>query len=147
MTTRNVAANDRVSLFLTDYAHQRPLKIFGRMRVTDARDDPALAAKLAEPDCLGRVERTVRITVEAFDWNCPQHITPRCTEAEFAEALTPVRREMECCERECKIAAQARGQCRDGGRGETPPRRQASSRRHPVRRSRRATERSLIGLV
>jgi hypothetical protein len=40
------------------------------MRVTDARDDPALAAKLAVPDYPGRVERTVRITVEAFDWNC-----------------------------------------------------------------------------
>ena len=75
VATENVAANDRVCLFLTDFAHQRRLKIFGRMRVTDARDDPALAAKLAVPDYSGRVERTVRITVEAFDWNCPQHIT------------------------------------------------------------------------
>jgi len=50
------------------------------MRVTDARGDPALAAKLTGSDYPGRVERTVRVTVEAFDWNCPQHITPRCTE-------------------------------------------------------------------
>src|SRR3954471_2762861 len=66
VTTGNVAANDRVSLFRTDYAHQRRLKIFGRMRMTDARDDPALAAKLAVPDYPGRIERTVRITVETF---------------------------------------------------------------------------------
>ena len=147
VATGTAAANDRLSLFLTDYAHQRRLKIFGRMWGADARDDPALAAKLAVPDYPGRVERTVRITVETFDWSCPQHITPRWTEAERAEPLMPVRREMECCEREGKIAAQVRGQCRDGGRGETPPRRQASSPRHPVYSSRRATERSLLGLV
>jgi uncharacterized protein len=95
VTTGNVAANDRVSLFLMDYAHRRRLKIFGRMQVTDAGDDPALAARLAVPDYPGQVERVVRITVEAFDWNCPQHITPRFTEAELTEALAPMRREME----------------------------------------------------
>ncbi len=63
--------------------------------MTDADDDPVLTAKLAVPDYPGRVERAVRITVEAFDWNCPQHITPRFTEAELAQALAPVRREME----------------------------------------------------
>jgi uncharacterized protein len=105
VATGTAAANDRLSLFLTDYAHQRRLKIFGRMWVADAGDDPALAAKLAVPDYPGRVERTVRITVETFDWSCPQHITPRWTEAERAEPLVPVRREMECCEREGKIAA------------------------------------------
>lgn len=90
----NVAGDDRVSLFLMDYAHQRRLKIFGRMRVVDARDDPALAEKLAIADYPGRVERAVLINVEAFDWNCPQHITPRFTEAEIAEALAPLHNEL-----------------------------------------------------
>lgn len=90
----NVAGNDRVSLFFMDYAHQRRLKIFGRMRVVDARDDPALAEKLAIADYPGRVERASLINVEAFDWNCPQHITPRITEAEIAEALTPLYNEL-----------------------------------------------------
>ena len=77
VTTGNVAANDRVSLFLMDYAHQRRLKIFGRMRDRRTRaTDPELAARLAVPGYAGRVERAVLITVEAFDWNCPQHITP-----------------------------------------------------------------------
>jgi predicted pyridoxine 5'-phosphate oxidase superfamily flavin-nucleotide-binding protein len=86
----NVAGNDRVSLFLMDYAHQRRLKIFGRMQVVDARADPKLAEKVAVPDYAGRVERAMLITVEAFDWNCPQHITPRFTEAEIRDALAPV---------------------------------------------------------
>lgn len=94
ITTGNVQTNDRVSLFLMDYVHRQRLKIFGRMRVTDAIDDPALKERLAVAGYAGRVERLVLITVEAFDWNCPQHITPRFTEAELKAALQPARDEM-----------------------------------------------------
>jgi predicted pyridoxine 5'-phosphate oxidase superfamily flavin-nucleotide-binding protein len=94
VSTGNVGGNDRVSLFLMDYAHQRRLKIFGRMRAVDPRADPALAEKVTVLDYLGRVERAVLITVEAFDWNCPQHITPRFTELEIREALAPVHNEL-----------------------------------------------------
>ncbi|CUX53742.1 MULTISPECIES: pyridoxamine 5'-phosphate oxidase family protein [Agrobacterium] len=83
ITTGNVRANDRVSLFLMDYAHRRRLKIFARMHIIDASDDPLLAKKLSVPDYSARVERLVLIAVEAFDWNCPQHITPRFTLAEL----------------------------------------------------------------
>ena len=51
-----------------------------RRRATDPR--PRRAVEL--PDYRARVERVVVIEVEAFDWNCPQHITPRYTEAEIA---------------------------------------------------------------
>ncbi len=95
VTAGNLAADDRVSLFLMDYAHRRRLKIFGRARATDARDDPALAARLGVAGYPGRVERAVLVAVEAFDWNCPQHITPRFTQAELADALAPVRQEMD----------------------------------------------------
>ena len=40
-------------------------------------------------------ERGVTIKVEAFDWNCPQHITPRISEAELAPAHAPVRQRLE----------------------------------------------------
>lgn len=91
VTAGNVAANDRVSLFLMDYARRRRLKIFGRMRIVDAADDPALAARLGVGDYPGRVERAVLVAVEAHDWNCPQHITPRFTQAELEGVLAPVR--------------------------------------------------------
>ena len=94
VTTGNVAGNDRVSLFLMDYAHQRRLKIFGHLRMVDVGDDPELAAQLALPGYAARVERAALIQVEAFDWNCPQHITPRFTQAELNEALAPVRAEL-----------------------------------------------------
>lgn len=83
ITTGNVTANDRVSLFLMDYAHRQRLKILGRIRIIDAADDPSLAERLTMPDYSARVERLVLIGVEAFDWNCPQHITPRFTLAEL----------------------------------------------------------------
>jgi predicted pyridoxine 5'-phosphate oxidase superfamily flavin-nucleotide-binding protein len=100
ITTGNVQANDRVSLFLMDYAHRQRLKIFGRMRIIDAADDPVLTERLAMPGYSGRIERAVLITVEAFDWNCPQHITPRFTEAELEAVLEPVRNELADLRRE-----------------------------------------------
>jgi hypothetical protein len=32
----------------------------------------------------GRMERAMVVEVEAFDWNCPQHITPRYTAEDVA---------------------------------------------------------------
>jgi predicted pyridoxine 5'-phosphate oxidase superfamily flavin-nucleotide-binding protein len=91
ITTGNVQAKDRVSLFLMDYANRLRLKIFGHMRIIDAADDPALAERLTVPGYAGRVERLALIAVEAFDWNCPQHITPRFTQAELEAALAHAR--------------------------------------------------------
>jgi predicted pyridoxine 5'-phosphate oxidase superfamily flavin-nucleotide-binding protein len=86
--------NDPVSLFLMDYAHRERLKILGRVAITDAKDDPDLTAKLVVEGYDARVERAVVIMIAAFDWNCPQHITPRFTEAELEVVLGPVRDEM-----------------------------------------------------
>ena len=91
ITTGNVAGNDRVSLFLMDYPNRRRLKLFGRMSVTDTRSDPDLARRFEVSGYRARVERTMLIHVEAVDWNCPQHITPRFTEAELADAMQPFR--------------------------------------------------------
>jgi hypothetical protein len=100
VTIDNVTGNDRISLFLMDYAHRRRLKIFGHMHFVDVSDNPELAARLAVPGYDAKVERAVTIDVEAFDWNCPQHITPRFTEAEFAEALAPIKDQIASLEAE-----------------------------------------------
>jgi uncharacterized protein len=95
ITTGNVAVNDRVSLFLMDYAHRRRLKVFGRLNVVDAASDPDLTARLQVPGYRATVERVMRIELAAFDWNCPQHITPRFSEAELAHTLEPLRTELQ----------------------------------------------------
>lgn len=91
----NLQGNDRVSLMLMDYANQRRLKILGRVRLVSAAEDQALLDRLQSPQYRAQVERAFVITVEAYDWNCPQHITPRFTEAEIEQALQPLRAELE----------------------------------------------------
>ncbi len=90
----NLSGNDRVSIFLMDYANQRRLKILGRVRLVEARDDAALMARLTMPGYPARVERAMVITVEGYDWNCPQHITPRFTREEIEEGVAPLRAEI-----------------------------------------------------
>ena len=51
--------------------------------------DRATMAKLAVPGYHARIERGFVISVEAFDWNCSQHITPRFTLAQLETLKTP----------------------------------------------------------
>ncbi|TNE33555.1 MAG: pyridoxamine 5'-phosphate oxidase family protein [Alphaproteobacteria bacterium] len=90
VTTTNLAAEPRLSLFLVDYPNRRRLKILGRGSVVFAKDDPALLAALM-PQGYGAVgERAYVVDVIGFDWNCPQHITPRFSEPEFAASIRPL---------------------------------------------------------
>jgi predicted pyridoxine 5'-phosphate oxidase superfamily flavin-nucleotide-binding protein len=91
----NLAANDRVALILMDYPHRRRLKIHAHTEIRDLAADPELAAKLTDPGYRAKVERGLILRLEAFDWNCPQHITPRFSEAEHAPALKPIRERLE----------------------------------------------------
>jgi predicted pyridoxine 5'-phosphate oxidase superfamily flavin-nucleotide-binding protein len=94
ISTGNLAADDRVALFAMDYAHRRRLKIYGHARIVAVEDDPDLAAALADPSYQATVERAVIVHVEAFDWNCPQHITPRFTAAEIEPRVAALRDEL-----------------------------------------------------
>lgn len=90
----NLGGNDRVSLMLMDYSSRQRLKILGRVRLVNEADDPALIAQLRLPGYRAQIERAVVIDVQAYDWNCPQHITPRFTEAEIEQAVHPLRDEL-----------------------------------------------------
>jgi hypothetical protein len=74
ISTGNLATNDRVALILVDYAHRRRLKLLGRLAVQES----------TEPDG-PRSEMTIR--VEAFDWNCPQHIPLRFEAEDVQRAI------------------------------------------------------------
>lgn len=91
LSTGNLAAADRVALFLMDYPRRERLKILGHARVEDARQHPELVTQFAETPTRSIVERVVLIEVVSFDWNCPKYITPRYTAAEVEEALAPLR--------------------------------------------------------
>jgi len=74
----NLESDDRVSLFLMDYPNRRRLKILGHAQTVQLEDAPWAADQSAE--------RAIIITLEGFDWNCPQHITQRFT----AEQIQPL---------------------------------------------------------
>lgn len=101
ISTGNLGHDNRVALFLMDYPRQSRLKILGRAEIHEgdaaARE---LIEKLRMPEEKTPPERAIVIRVEAFDWNCPQHITPRYTQEELVEFLGPMRRRIEALERE-----------------------------------------------
>ncbi|MBL9128833.1 MAG: pyridoxamine 5'-phosphate oxidase family protein [Verrucomicrobiales bacterium] len=92
ISTGNLAANDRVALFLMDYPRRERLKILGHASVVDARAAAEMVGQFAEPAARGVVERLFVVEVLSFDWNCPKYITPRFTAAQVDEAVAPLRR-------------------------------------------------------
>ncbi len=76
----NLDGNDRVALILMDYANSRRLKILGRMAFTEGAN---AAAHLFPEGAEAKAERAAILHVEALDWNCPRHITPRFTEVQL----------------------------------------------------------------
>ena len=77
----NLSTDERVSLFIMDYPNRQRLKIWARARLVYENEDAALIAQLKVPGYQARVERGIIMTIQALDWNCPQHITPRYTKA------------------------------------------------------------------
>ena len=91
ITTGNLAADDRACLFLMDYTRRARLKVYARVETLESHDDPALTELVTMPDYKAKLERVFRLHLESFDWNCPQHITPRFTEDEVSKAILPLR--------------------------------------------------------
>ncbi|KRE30327.1 pyridoxamine 5-phosphate oxidase [Mycobacterium sp. Soil538] len=100
ISTGNMTGDDRVALICLDYAHRRRLKIFGHARIVTAAEDTDLLRSLSDDSYDAVVERAVVVAVEAYDWNCPQHITPRFTLAELDSALAPTRSRLAALEAE-----------------------------------------------
>jgi predicted pyridoxine 5'-phosphate oxidase superfamily flavin-nucleotide-binding protein len=96
----NLQSNDRAALFLMDYANQRRLKILARVQIKDAREAPELIEQLAVENYKARIERAVIFRVEAFSWNCPQHITQRFTIEEIKIINQPLYEHVEKLEAE-----------------------------------------------
>ncbi len=91
ISTGNFAANDRACLFLVDYPRRARLKIYMRVEQLALDIEPALTNLVFDAGYRAKAERIFRLRLEAFDWNCPQHITPRYTEREIEQAVTPLR--------------------------------------------------------
>lgn len=90
----NLAHDPKVAMIFLDHARQVRLKVFGLAKVSDVEASEPYAGQLVVPGYRAIVEREIRVDVQGFDWNCPQHITPRYTAAEVAATLAPMRSRM-----------------------------------------------------
>jgi predicted pyridoxine 5'-phosphate oxidase superfamily flavin-nucleotide-binding protein len=100
ISTGNLMTDDRVALILVDYPRQTRLKIIGRVKIAEGAEMKAWIERTHDPDYDAVVARVFVIQVEAFDWNCQQHIAPRFTEEQIRTALAPIEERMRTLEQE-----------------------------------------------
>ena len=100
ISTGNLAANDRACLFLMDYVQRARLKIYVHVERVPLDADPELTELVSDLTYKGRAEAIFRLRLEAYDWNCPQHITPRYTEQQVERAVAPLRERLQQLEAE-----------------------------------------------
>jgi hypothetical protein len=100
ISTGNLMTDDRVALILVDYPRQARLKFLGHVKILEGEDAKPWLDQLGEPDYDATVERVFIIHVEAFDWNCQQHIIPRFTEEQIRVALRPFEERLQALEEE-----------------------------------------------
>jgi uncharacterized protein len=84
ISTGNLNSGGKAMLFPWDQARRMRLKVWVTGEVSTPDEHDGLAEQLTDQDHRGKVERLMVFTVQAFDWNCPQHITPHYTAEEFA---------------------------------------------------------------
>jgi hypothetical protein len=94
----NLSENNKAFIFLMDYPNQRRIKIWGTARFVE--DDPALLARLADTSYQAEPERALVFAIEAWDINCPQHITPRFTDEEADAEVQRLRNRVQQLESE-----------------------------------------------
>ena len=95
ISTGNLMADNRVALILVDYPRQLRLKILGRVEIFEGEKANDWIEKVRDPAYEATTERVYVIRVEAFDWNCQQHIIPRFTEEEIRDELEPIEKRMQ----------------------------------------------------
>ena len=90
ISTGNLATDDRVAIIMVDYPRQARLKILGRVEVLEGAVAADWLERVRDVGEKTPIERVFVIHIEAFDWNCPQHITPRYTAEEIQQVVAPL---------------------------------------------------------
>ncbi len=90
LSVGNISANDKVCLFLIDYAHRHRLKVLGHAEILDVKGNEDLLSRLAPAELCSKVERIFKIRIASYDWNCPQHITERFDREELKGLVAPL---------------------------------------------------------
>jgi hypothetical protein len=100
ISTGNLLTDNRVAMILVDYPRQARLKILGRVEIFEGEKAGRWLERVRIPGYEAIIERVFLIHVDAYDWNCPQHITPRYTAEEIREGMHAVEQRMQALEQE-----------------------------------------------
>jgi predicted pyridoxine 5'-phosphate oxidase superfamily flavin-nucleotide-binding protein len=95
ISTGNLLTDNRVALIVVDYPRQLRLKLLGRAEIFEGEKAKEWLPKVRDPEYRAVTERVYVIRIEAFDWNCQQHIIPRYTEEEIRDVLEPIEKQMQ----------------------------------------------------
>jgi predicted pyridoxine 5'-phosphate oxidase superfamily flavin-nucleotide-binding protein len=98
----NIATHNLVAMIMVDYPARARLKIYAQAKIIELNEDHKLREQLDLKEYMVRPERMMVFDIDAYDWNCPQHITPRYTAEEINEAFVPQREHIAHLEQEVK---------------------------------------------
>jgi predicted pyridoxine 5'-phosphate oxidase superfamily flavin-nucleotide-binding protein len=102
ISTGNLQSDDRVAMILVDYPRQARLKILGHVEIFEGDAAKPWLRRVTMPGYKAVVERVFVIHIAAFDWNCPQHITPRYTAEEIGEGMRSIEDKVDALEQDNK---------------------------------------------
>ncbi len=109
LSVGNLSANGKACLFLMDYARRARLKIHVHAEVMALDTDPSLTAAVLG-GMKAKAERIIRLRLQNFDWNCPQHIVRRFTQDDIAHVIDPMNARLAALEAEnASLRAQLAG--------------------------------------
>ena len=114
ISTGNLLTDNRVAMIFVDYPQQARLKILGRVDVLDGEKMTTWLQRVTIPSYRAVIERVFLIHMEAYNWNCPQHITPRYTAEEIREAVRDVEEKLRAAEMENQALRQEIKDLRSG---------------------------------
>lgn len=109
ISTGNIATNNNVAVIMISYPHRARLKLYAKAKIVELEDNQQLYDLLKPEDYKFRPERMIVFEIQAYDWNCPQHITPRYTTQEIDEALMPQKEYIVSLENKVKVLEEKLG--------------------------------------
>ena len=116
ISSGNLTTDSRVALIFVDYPRQARLKILGRAEILEGEAANKRIEQVRDPEYKAAVESVYVIEVEAFDWNCQQHIVPRFTAEQIEQALVPVEERLRELEQENQSLREQLAQTSPAGR-------------------------------
>ena len=99
----NIETNPNVALIMISYPHRARLKMYATAKIVSLDEDPGLFKAIYPAGYKHRPERMMVLGIQAYDWNCQQHIIPRYTVVEIEFAFLPQKQYIAGLEAENKL--------------------------------------------